>query len=59
MAKKIRGEVNAHPNYEKYVEFIVNHPNYKGLYYERDEEGHVKWVVTDHAAGTLGQILLG
>lgn len=46
MAKKIRGEVNAHPNYEKYVEFIVNHPNYKGLYYERDEEGHVKWVVT-------------
>lgn len=46
MAKKIRGEVNAHPNYEKYVEFIVNHPNYKGLYYERDKEGHVKWVVT-------------
>lgn len=46
MAKKLRGEVQAHPNYEKYVEFIVNHPNYKGLYYERDDEGRVKWVVT-------------
>lgn len=46
MAKKIRGEVQAHPNYEEYVEFIVNHPNYAGLYYERDENGRVKWVVT-------------
>lgn len=46
MAKKVRGEVQAHPNYEKYVEFIVNHPNYAGLYYERDDSGKVKWVVT-------------
>lgn len=46
MAKKVRGEVQAHPNYEKYVEFIVNHPNYAGLYYERDDNGRVKWVVT-------------
>lgn len=56
MAKKIRGEVNAHPNYEKYVEFIVNHPNYKGLFYERNEEGHVKWVVTGKSSkGQLRQ----
>ena len=46
MEKKVRSEVQAHPNYEKYVEFIVNHPNYAGLYYERDESGKVKWVVT-------------
>lgn len=54
MAKKLRGEVQAHPNYEKYVEFIVNHPNYKGLYYERDSEGRVKWVVTGKS--TQGQL---
>ncbi len=46
MAKKVKGEVLAHPNYEDYVEFIVNHPNYAGLFYERDENGRVKWVVT-------------
>ena len=46
MANKIRGEVQLHPNHEKYVEFIVNHPNYAGLFYERDENGRVKWVVT-------------
>ena len=34
-----------HPNYEAYVEFIVNHPNYAGLFYERDDKGHVKWIV--------------
>ncbi|QCD35465.1 MULTISPECIES: restriction endonuclease [Bacteroidales] len=45
MVKKLRGEVQYHPNYEKYVEFIVNHPNYAGLFYERDDNGRVKWVV--------------
>lgn len=54
MTKKLRGEVQAHPNYEQYVEFIVNHPNYKGLYYERDNEGRVKWVVTGKS--TKGQL---
>ena len=37
---------NWHPDFRKYTEMIVNHPNYKGLYYERDENGRVKWVVT-------------
>ena len=45
MAKKGRGVVNVHPNYEEYVEFIVAHPSYKGLYYDRDKEGNVNWVV--------------
>lgn len=54
MAKKLRGEVQSHPNYEKYVEFIVNHPNYAGLYYERDDNGRVKWVVTGKS--TKGQL---
>ncbi len=35
-----------HPNFSKYTEFIVNHPNYKGLYFERGEDKRVKWVVT-------------
>ncbi len=35
-----------HPNFLKYTEFIVTHPNYKGLFYERGNDGNVKWVVT-------------
>lgn len=34
-----------HPNFLKYTNFIVNHPNYQGLFYERDKEERVKWVV--------------
>ena len=37
---------NWHPDFREYTEMMVNHPNYKGLYFERDKEGRVKWVVT-------------
>jgi len=30
----------------KYTEFIVKHQNYKGLYFERGNDGNVKWVIT-------------
>lgn len=46
MAKKNRGQIQVHPNYLEYTEFIVAHPNYAGLFYDRDKEGHVNWVVT-------------
>lgn len=39
-------EINYHPNFDKYVEMIVAHPNYMGLYYDRDKYGRVNWVVT-------------
>ena len=39
-----------HPNYDKYVEMIVAHPNYQGLYYDRDKNGKVNWVVTGKSA---------
>lgn len=39
-------ERNWHPDFRAYTEMIVNHPNYKGLFYERAEDGRVKWVVT-------------
>ena len=39
-------EIGYHPNYDKYVEMIVAHPNYNGLYYDRDKDGKVNWVVT-------------
>lgn len=39
-------EIGYHPNYDKYVEMIVVHPNYKGLYYDRNKDGKVNWVVT-------------
>lgn len=38
------------PEFKAYTEFIVSHPNYTGLYYERDEVGRIKWVVTGKSA---------
>lgn len=35
-----------HPNFEEYIEKMVSHPNYRGLYYEKTDDGRVKWVVT-------------
>lgn len=29
-----------------YTEFIVSHPNYRGLFFERGKDNNVKWVVT-------------
>lgn len=34
-----------HPNFLNYTNFIINHGNYKGLYYERKSDGRVEWVV--------------
>ena len=39
-------EMEYHPNFDRYVEMIVHHPNYKGLYYDRRKDGRVNWVVT-------------
>lgn len=33
-------------NFENYIEMIVAHPNYEGLFYERNENGKINWVVT-------------
>ena len=50
-------EIGYHPNYDKYVEMIVAHPNYKGLYYDRDKDGKVNWVVTGKSPkGQLRQV---
>ena len=38
-----------HPNFDKYVEMIVNHPNYKGLDVDRRKDGRVNWVVTGNS----------
>lgn len=38
---------NWHPNFVKYTEKMVKHPNYKGLFNgQRSSDGHIKWVVT-------------
>ena len=46
-----------HPNYVDYTEMIVNHPNYKGLPFERDKNtGRVRWVAAGKSAkGKLRQ----
>jgi len=51
MAK--RKKVGLHPDFEAYAEFIVAHPNYAGLYYDRDEDGGINWVVTGKSAKGL------
>ena len=38
--------MDTHPNFEKYMEYMVAHPAYSGLFYERGKDGRVKWVVT-------------
>lgn len=42
-----------HPNFVKYTEFIVNHKNYNGLYFERNDDGQVKWVITGKSENGL------
>lgn len=37
---------NWHPNFVRYTEEMVKHPNYKGLFCEKGKDGRVKWVVT-------------
>lgn len=45
-----------HPNFRKYTEELVKHPNYDGLFYERNKEGDIQWVVTGKSAkGQLRQ----
>lgn len=39
-----------HPEFVKYQEFIVSHPNYKGLHYTRNKDGSIRWVVTGKSA---------
>jgi len=39
-------EIGYDKKFEEYVEMIVNHPNYQGLFYDRNEDGKVNWVVT-------------
>lgn len=46
MEKTYNTDRTWNPSFENYTEFIVSHPNYKGLFYERDNDGRVKWVVT-------------
>ena len=35
-----------HPNFVKYMEMIVNHPNYKGLPIARKENGDLCWIAS-------------
>lgn len=35
-----------HPNFIKYMEFIANHPNYRGLPIEKKADGSYSWIAT-------------
>jgi Alw26I/Eco31I/Esp3I family type II restriction endonuclease len=40
-----------HPHFIKYQEFIVSHPNYSGLYFNRKENKTIVWVAPKVTAG--------
>ncbi|AVP66356.1 Alw26I/Eco31I/Esp3I family type II restriction endonuclease [Clostridium botulinum] len=42
-----------HPNFIKYMNFIANHPNYKGLPITRKKDGSLSWIAT--AKSQIGQ----
>lgn len=46
MAKTYNTDRTWSPTFEDYTESIVAHRNYDGLFYERDKNGRIKWVVT-------------
>lgn len=41
-----RNEKIWHPNFIKYMNMIVSHPNYRGLSIEKKEDGSLKWVTS-------------
>lgn len=43
-----------HPNFLQYTEMIAAHPNYEGLFIERNKDGNLGWVVTGKS--TKGKI---
>lgn len=45
MSKK-RNARKWHPEFKKYMQFIVNHPNYSGMPFLYKENGEIRWVVT-------------
>ncbi len=44
MAKRIKRDW--HPNFKKYMKFIVEHPNYTGMPFLYKKDGEIRWVVT-------------
>jgi len=41
-----REERHWHPRFEKYMDFIINHPNYKGLPIKKKNSGEYAWIAT-------------
>lgn len=44
MAKRVKRDW--HPNFKKYMKFIVEHPNYIGMPFLYKKDGEIRWVVT-------------
>ncbi len=41
-----RGKFEAHPDYIKYMEMVVDHPHYTGMPNAKSEDGHINWQVS-------------
>ena len=44
-----RSKRNWHPDFVKYMEYIVNHENYKGIPEPRKEDDSIRWVVSGNS----------
>ncbi len=44
-----RSERKWHPKFQEYMQFIVKHPNYKGMPSALKDDGSIRWVVTGNS----------
>ncbi len=46
-----------HSNFSKYMKFIVNHPNYKGMPFLYKNDGEIRWVVTRSSEAGIARLM--
>lgn len=54
MAK--RSKRDWHPKFKKYMRFIVNHPNYKGMPFLYKNNGEIRWIVARSSEKGLARL---
>ncbi|MFA5393821.1 MAG: hypothetical protein WC081_03520 [Candidatus Ratteibacteria bacterium] len=54
MAKRVKRDW--HPEFKKYMQFIVNHPNYKGMPFLYKDDGEIRWIVARSSEKGLARL---
>ena len=51
-----RNKRNWHQKFKKYMQFIVNHPNYKGMPFLYKDNGEIRWIVARSSEKGLARL---